>query len=238
MEICAIIVARGGSKRIPKKSMLNLKGESLIARKIRQLSKCHTINRIVVGSDSEEMLAEAKSHGAEAVRRPKFYCDEESASANDMIKNMCDLVKTDVVVWTHCTNPLLSSATYDDAVETFLENQLVFDSLLSVTTLQEHMWTVDKKPMNYNPYAERHVPARELPVYYMQDGGIFIQPYQQMKANSYFFGRKPYLYVIPREEFLDINEPRDYLFAKFLLECNYTDSSSHPKMGGATAILI
>jgi len=53
---------------------------------------------------------------------------------------------------------------------------------------------------------------------YMQDGGIFIQPYEQMKNNSYFFGRKPYLFEIPKEEFLDINDYKDYLLAKVLIE--------------------
>gem|GEM_PF-1734874 len=218
MEICAVIVVRGGSKRIPRKSMLRLCGETLIARKIRQLSDCKTINRIVLGSDSEEMLAEAKKHGAEVVRRPDFYCDESRASANDMIKNMCELISTDYVVWTHCTNPLISSETYDAAVNTFLENLDSFDSLLSVVNLQEHLWTPDKKPLNYNPYAKRHIPAKELPIYYMQDGGIFIQPYNQMKLNNYFFGNKPYLFVIPHEEFADINTMEDYLYSKFILE--------------------
>ena len=35
-----------------------------------------------------------------------------------------------------------------------------------------------------------------------------------MKNNSYFFGNKPYLYVIPYNEFLDINTERDYILAK------------------------
>ena len=218
MEICAVIVARGGSKRIPRKSLLKLNGESLIARKIRQLHSCKKINRIVFGSDSEEMLLEAKSHGAEIVRRPKFYCDEELASANDMIKNMCEFIRTEVVVWAHCTNPLLSPSTYDDAVCTFFDNRKAFDSLLSVVSFREHIWTPDKKPLNYNPYAPRHTPARELPTYYFQDGGIFIQPYEQMRKNHYFFGRAPYLYVIPQDEFADINTMRDYLWTKFLLE--------------------
>lgn len=50
----------------------------------------------------------------------------------------------------------------------------------------------------------------------MQYGGIFIQPYKQMKYNSYFFGKNPYLYVIPNREFLDINTERDYIVAKCL----------------------
>ncbi|MFQ6703873.1 MAG: cytidylyltransferase domain-containing protein, partial [Alphaproteobacteria bacterium] len=217
-EVTAVIVARGGSVRIPSKSLLVLEGESLIERKIHQLQNCKKINRIVFGSDNQEMLEVAKKAGAEIVKRPDFYCDEKQASANDMIANMMDLMKTDVVVWAHCTNPLLSAQTYDNAVGKFLELYPKYDSLLSVVELREHLWSEEKHPLNYNPYGPRHVPARDLPPYYMQDGGIFIQPYQQMKANSYFFGKKPYLFQIPNEEFLDINERKDYLLAKAILE--------------------
>ena len=219
-EVSAVIVARKGSVRVKSKSLLKLNGETLIERKIKQLRGAKNIDRVILGSDSEEMLAVGKQAGAEVVRRPDFYCDEKVASANDMIGNMCSLINTDIVVWAHCTNPLLSSQTYDKAVETFFEKQSSgFDSLLSVVEIKEHLWKEDKRsPLNYNPYGARHVPARELPPYYMQDGGIFIQPYEQMKSNSYFFGKKPYLFEIPKEEFLDINELRDYLLAKALIE--------------------
>ncbi len=216
-EITAIIVVRKGSKRILSKSLLKLNNETLIERKVQQLKGCKLINRVVVGSDSDEMLSIAKNAGAEIVRRPDFYCDESVATANDMIKNMCDLISTDIVVWAHCTNPLLSSQTYDNAISVFIENYPKYDSLLSVTELKEHLWE-DNKPLNYNPYAAKHTPARDLPPLYMQDGGIFIQPYCQMKKNSYFFGQRPYLFKIPSEEFLDINEMKDYLLAKALLE--------------------
>lgn len=220
-EVTAVIVARKGSKRVKSKSMLKLDGETLIARKIRQLKKCKNIDRIVLGSDSDEMLEEGIKSGAEAIKRPDYYCNEEKASANEMIKNMCSLITTDVVVWTHCTNPFLSSQTYDSAVETYFNNLDNYDSLLSVHGLQEHLWK-DNKPFNYNPWAKRHVPAKELDKLYMQDGGIFIQAHKNMLGNSYFFGKKPYLYEIPEDEFLDINDYKDYLFAQAIL--NYQDN--------------
>lgn len=216
-EVTAVIVARKGSKRIPSKSLLELNGESLIERKIHQLSQCKNVNRIVFGSDSDEMLEKAKKAGAEIVHRPDYFCNEELASANDMIKNMMDLIKTGVVVWAHCTNPLLSAQTYDKAIEIYFNNLPKYDSLLSVVELKEHLWK-DEKPFNYNPYAVRHIPARDLPPLYMQDGGIFIQSYENMKQNSYFFGNKPYLFKIPQDEFLDINEYKDYLLAKCITE--------------------
>lgn len=216
-EVTAVIVARKGSVRIPSKSLLPLCGESLIERKIRQLQHCTLIDRIVFGSDSDVMLEVAGYAGAETVKRPDFFCDESKASANDMIRNMMDLVSSDIIVWAHCTNPLLSANTYDKSVRCFLDHEGRYDSLLSVVEFREHLWSSDKQPLNYDPYALRHIPARELPPYYMQDGGIFIQPYAQMKNNAYFFGKKPYLFEIPPDEFLDINTPRDYTIAKAIL---------------------
>lgn len=217
MEITAVVVARAGSKRIPSKSLLPLQGESLITRKIKQLLQCESIDRVVFGSDSLEMLEEARKAGAEVVKRPDFYCNEDVASANDMIHNMCTLIDTDIVVWAHCTNPLIQPATYDKAVQIFLNNYPKYDSLLSVVELREHLWD-GVNPINYNPYAPKHTPARDLPPLYMQDGGIFIQRHKDMLRNSYFFGNRPYLFQVPKEEFLDINDMRDYLLAKALLE--------------------
>ena len=217
-EVSAVIVARKGSVRVPCKNMLPLGNDTLISRKIKQLKESKNVDRVIFGSDSDEMLEHAKFYGAEVVKRPDFYCDEKQASANDMIFNMCSLIDTDIVVWAHCTNPLLSSSTYDRAIETFFANYPTYDSLLSVLEFREHLWDENKKVLNYNPYSPKHTPARELPPYYMQDGGIFIQPHKQMLANKYFFGQKPYLFTIPENEFLDINTTRDYLLAKTIIE--------------------
>lgn len=216
-EVSAIIVARKGSVRINSKSMQEIGGKTLIQIKIEQLKKCKNINRIIFGSDSDDMLEHARIHGAEVIKRPDYFCDETKASANEMIQNMCESIKTDVVVWTHCTNPFITSETYDDAINTFLENK-EFDSLLSVVKLQEHLWGENKKPLNYNPYGNRHISAKQLPPYYMQDGGIFIQWHTNMLVNKYFFGDKPYLFEISEDEFLDINNEKDLICARAIFE--------------------
>ena len=217
LDVCAIIVARGGSLRLKNKNMLDIGGYSMLAHKIIQLKRCDKIDRIIVGSDSEEILKEACFYGAETVKRPDYYCNESQCTANEMIYNMCSLIETDVVVWAHCTNPLLSPETYDRAVSVFLANEPMYDSLLSVTVLKEHLWTSESKPLNYNPYARSHTLARDLTPIYMQDGGIFIQRHKNMLRNSYFFGAKPYLFIVPENEVMDINTPRDLLVARILL---------------------
>lgn len=230
-EVSAVVVARGGSVRMQKKSLLKIGQETLIERKIRQLRSAKNIQRVIFGSDDEEMLQNAKKAGAETFQRPDFFCDERLASANDMIENMLSFFETGFVVWAHCTNPLIDSHIYDDAIEKFFclfgENKI--DSLCSVVELREHLWCRDTlgnamivenndraRPLNYNPYSSVHTPASKIAPYYMQDGGIFIQPYLQMKRNRYFFGKKPLLYLIGENSFLDINTKRDYILAASL----------------------
>lgn len=219
MEITAVIVARGGSRRMPRKNLTEINGESLVARKVRQLRSAHHINRVVVGSDDQEILDAGMRAGAEPVRRPDYFCDESQASANQMIGNMCSLIETDIVVWAHCTNPLLSTGTYERAIAAFLEAQVAgYDSLLSVFPLKEHLWDGEKKPFNYDPYGPTHPLASTLAPLYAQDGGIFIQPHKQMLENSYFFGSKPYLFEVPDDELLDINTPHEFMVAKAYIE--------------------
>ena len=218
-EVTAIIVARGGSQRVINKAMQELGGDTLLARKIAQLKASKLIDRVVVGTDSDEIANEALKSNAEVVRRPDYYCDESVASANEMIGNMMELISTDIVVWAHCTNPFISSSTYDKAIDQFLSFDLKgeYDSLLSVIEIKEHLWSPEKKVLNYNPYLERHTLAKDLPSYYMQDGGIFIQNYKDMKVNSYFFGKQPYLFLVNKDEACDINTYDDLEYARFLI---------------------
>lgn len=217
MEVTAVIVARKGSRRIPRKSLSLVGSEPLLVRKIRQLKDCNRISRVVVGSDCDEMLEIALGLGVEAVRRPDYFCDESRCSANEMIRNMMELVKTDFVVWAHCTNPLISAETYDHAIRLYFEKcKEGFDSLVSVIPLQEHLWS-DGKPLNFNPYGDRHPLASELDKIYMQDGGIFIQSHQDFFEKKYFYGQRPYLFEISSEEICDINSPRDLLIADLII---------------------
>ena len=154
------------------------------------------------------------------MQRPDEVCDEAVCPANEMIGDMCDRISTGIVVWVHCTNPLISPETYDRAVDVFLGNQGSiwgsYDSLVSVDVVREHLWK-DGEPLNYDPWAKNHTLAKDLPALFKQNGAIFIQTHKQMSQNSYFFGKKPYLFVTPPNESIDINTPLDLGVARALL---------------------
>lgn len=65
-EILAVIPARGGSKGLPRKNLLDLGGLPLVAWSIRAALAAERVTRVVVSTDDEEIATVAREHGAEA----------------------------------------------------------------------------------------------------------------------------------------------------------------------------
>lgn len=229
MKVVAIVVARKGSKRIPRKAHQEINGEGLVARKLRQLSRCPSVGRVILGTDDEDLRDAAEVHGAVFVLRPPHLCDEVSATPNDMIQHMvtqpeCD--GFDTVLWAQPTNPLVGSEWYEMAIEDFVavsENwQSRRDSLASATMLRGHFWTGREcrqsmeQPINWDPQHDPHMPARALPPIYAQDGAIFIRRREDFARDGRFVGARPFLMSIPAEIGWDVNEPWELDVARML----------------------
>ena len=70
IRLCTIC-ARGGSKGVPKKNLRRLLGKPLLVWSIQQAKQSGLFDKVVVSSDSEEILAAAREGGADlALRRP------------------------------------------------------------------------------------------------------------------------------------------------------------------------
>jgi N-acylneuraminate cytidylyltransferase len=81
VEAIAIIPARGGSKRIPRKNIKPFLGVPLLARTIGILREAEVFQRIVVSTDDDEIAAVAQAAGAEApFRRPPELANDHAAT--------------------------------------------------------------------------------------------------------------------------------------------------------------
>ena len=79
----AVIPARGGSKRIPKKNIKLFHGKPLIAYSIEVALKSKLFDKVVVSTDDEEIARIAKKYGAEVpFLRPKELSDDFSSSGD------------------------------------------------------------------------------------------------------------------------------------------------------------
>jgi N-acylneuraminate cytidylyltransferase len=80
-QCVAVIPARGGSKRIPRKNIREFSGQPLIAWPIRMCLESGLFSRVVVSTDDDEIAAIAQSHGAELpFRRPDALADDHAST--------------------------------------------------------------------------------------------------------------------------------------------------------------
>ena len=220
-KIVAIIPARSGSRRIANKNIRKFANTTLIENKIKQLQDCDDIDCIVVATNDLHIKEICKDYEVLLMHREERFCDEKSTTANQMIADIASRIDTsfDIIVWAHCTNPFINSNIYNQSIDYFLSSEPHYDSLVSVTPIQNHFWHRTKSgcvPLNYNPNSLSHPLASDLEPMYYQNGGIFIQRRKDMVSNSYFFGRNPVLFELDEYVSTDINNPLDMAIAKSL----------------------
>ena len=84
-SVIAIILARGGSKGIPRKNVLDFSGHPLVAWSVIQAKLSKEIDEVYISSDSEEILEIAQSYGAKTIKRPKEISGDSSKSEEAII---------------------------------------------------------------------------------------------------------------------------------------------------------
>ncbi len=159
-NILAIIPARGGSKRVPRKNLKDINGIPLVGLAVSHAKASRHINRIIVSTDDPEIKKVSEQYGAETIDRPEEYRHDNTIMEADNI--LCQVVedlesggsKVDIVVLLYPTAPLRTAEKIDEAIELILNEG--YTSTLSLVPDQGYFWRIEKgsedlKPYNYDP---------------------------------------------------------------------------------------
>jgi len=147
----AVILARGGSKGLPGKNIIPLKGRPLIAWTITAALEAKLIDRVVVSSDSVDILAVAKRYGADTIKRPKKLATDQIRPELAIQHVLATLRKNEsyipeLLILLQPTSPLRTAEDIDNAVELLLKNyQLIRKWSDNNTTLNELVAQFTKK---------------------------------------------------------------------------------------------
>ena len=139
MVVDAVILARGGSKGIPKKNIVDFCGSPLIYWTIKQCIDSNYIRDIWVSSDSEEILNYAEQFGAITISRPIEISGDKASSesswlhAIDVIEN--EIGSTEVILAPQVTSPLRETSDIDRGIEQFDNGK--FDSMFSCSAADD-----------------------------------------------------------------------------------------------------
>ena len=207
----ALIPVRSGSKRVANKNIRPFAGSNLLEVKIKQLQRIKELDGIVVNSNDDEMLAIARDLGCEAVKRDEYYAGDNVT--NEMYKNIAENCKSDIIMYTNVTSPMIEDTTISKLIQCYHDNCAEFDSVNTAHYLKEFMW-LDGKPMNYE--LDKTPKSQDLPNIMALNFAINLIDRQRLIDISHYVGKKPYLYVIDRVEAIDIDDMIDFEFAEFM----------------------
>lgn len=224
LEIIAIIPARAGSKRLPKKNLLTLGGIPLIQWTINSAVASGIFDLIVVTSDDSEILEIAKESNLYCIARPGDLASDE-ASTQDVIKHALQFLHKDGYVVNNFmllqpTSPLRSAIDILEARKLMVEQKA--ECVVSVCPAEHSpLWcnTLDEKKSMRNFLVSSSLGKRsqELPAFYRLNGSIYLTNVESyIEENSFFFDGS-IAYIMPSERSVDIDTKHDFQYASYLI---------------------
>lgn len=145
MKIVSIILARGGSKGIPKKNIIDLNGKPLLSYTIESSNKS-MVSETWVSTDCPEIKQCAYDYGAFVLDRPDEISGDKSKSEEALL-DFANKIDFDVMVFIQPTSPMVTS----DDINKGLQLMEKYDSVFSA--YKEHWiprWSIDGKPHQWD----------------------------------------------------------------------------------------
>ncbi len=221
MQKCvAIIPARGGSKRIPKKNIKEFCGKPLISYSIECAKNSKLFSDIIVSTDCEEIAKVAKNYGAEIQIRPKELADDFTGTW-DVIEYVLDRLKDEgreyeYVCTIYATAPFLKEYYLKEGLEKLKNSDAI--RAFSVTTMpfpiQRTFKIVDARCQMFTPeyYNTRSQDLEEA----YQDAGQFYWEKIGKTSSEIFFGKDSIPIILPRYLVQDIDTLEDFKRAELM----------------------
>ena len=218
----AIIPARGGSKRLPRKNILTLAGKPLIAWSIGAALKSCYIDEVLVSSDDDEILSIAKEYQAQIIKRPDSLATD-TATSYDAIKHAIDNTKRyDFIVLLQPTSPLRDEKHIDEAIQLLMDKDA--NSVISVCPMDHSPLWSNTLPNNGNMdnFLREDIKnkrSQDLPIYYRLNGAIYIcRTEMLLSEKTFFLKEKSFAYMMDKKSSIDIDEKIDFKIANLLKE--------------------
>jgi CMP-N-acetylneuraminic acid synthetase len=214
-RIVGLVPMRHYSERVPEKNYRMFAGRPLYHHITRTLLGCSLISEVVIDTDSPFIMEDGKKHFPEVriLKRPEHLRDG-NLPMNDVLLHDISQVAADYYLQTHSTNPLLRADTVSRALEFFLKNRGVYDSLLSVTRIHVRLWDGLARAINHNPAILLR--TQDLPPLYEENSCLYIFSKAVLEKKHNRIGERPLLFEIDRMEAWDIDEEMDFHIAEFL----------------------
>ena len=221
MKCDAIILARGGSKGIPRKNLLPFSGIPLVQLSLMQANSAENVRNVYLSSDSDEILALADIFPSVIkIKRPDIYATD-TAKSEEAVQHWLNLLdpndQPDIILMLEPTAPLRKDGDIDAAISLFEETKC--DSMFSGAFLEDFLiWkrTQDGilKSINYDYLQQGPRQLRSPDI--VENGALYLfTPELITKTGNRFGGKIEHI----ENEFwqsFEIDSPEDWSFVELI----------------------
>ena len=222
-KFLAIIPARGGSKRLPRKNILPLAGKPLIGWSIEAAQKSKYIDSIVVSSDDDEILQIAQKYHVGAYKRGEHLATDTATTVDVLLDVLEHTEKSyDYIMLLQPTSPLRNENHIDESIELLMKKNA--DAVISVCEMEHSpLWSntlPDSLDMsNFIRYNIKDKRSQDLEKYYRLNGAIYLCKIDSfLKERNLFLDQNLFAYKMERDVSIDIDELLDFEIADLLLK--------------------
>ena len=217
----AIIPARGGSKRFPRKNLVRLHGVPLVAYSIRHALASRLVDEVYVSTDDDEIAAVAVEFGAQVVRRPAALATDDATSESALLHVLDERLRQgqsdpELIVFLQPTSPVRRLHDIDEAIETL--SRLSVDSLFSACEDRRLLWRLEPqgpRPLNYDVRSRRR--EQDMGLQYMENGSIYVIRTAQFRRVGNRLAERIGLYAMDYWSSFQIDLPEDAELCAWIL---------------------
>ena len=216
--VLAIIPARGGSKRLPRKNLRELAGKPLIAWTIEAAQRSRYLDRVMLSSEDEEIMRVAKDLGCEVpFARPAALATDDAPGIAPVLDALARLPGYAWVVLLQPTSPLRSAQDIDACIDACV--QLRAPACVSVASAPKSPYWMyalgsDKK---LKPLLAAAEPRDQQPAFVL-NGAVYVARTEWLQTKQTFVDESTVAHVMPAERSVDIDDEIDFKFAQLFFQ--------------------